>query len=109
MLPKGYATKRICSVQEAVYLLMPELWHRKTYPAVVFANSNLTENRFRIFRSREEIDELPEDSVDVFKRSMIDRYLDKLNLTFSNGNYSVLNNFCYPEFVAHYNFLPKNS
>ena len=45
---------------------MPELWLRKTFPGVIFANSNLPENRFRICRSKEEIDELPEDSVDVF-------------------------------------------
>ena len=43
---------------------MPELWHRKPFPGVVMANRKLPENRFRIFRSREEIDELPEDSVE---------------------------------------------
>ena len=82
---RAYATKRECSVQEAAYILMPELWLRKTVPGVIFANSNLPENRFRICRSKEEIDELPEDSVDIHKRNMIDRYIDRPNLNFSNG------------------------
>ena len=106
---RAYATKRECSVQETVYILMPELWLRKTFPGVIFANSNLPENRFRICRSKEEIDELPEDSVDIFKRNMIDLYIDRQTSTFSNGRYSILDSFCYAEFVAHYYLLPKNS
>ena len=108
-IARAYATKRECSVQEAVYLLMPELWLRKTFPGVVFANSNLPENRFRIFRSKEEIDELPEDSLDIFKRNMIDRYIDRPNSSFLNGKYSILDSFCYAEFLAHYYLLPKNT
>ena len=108
-IARAYANKRECSVQEAVYILMPELWLRKTFPGVIFANSNLPENRFRICRSKEEIDELPEDSVDVFKRNMVDRYLERPNYTFSNGKFSILDSFCYAEFVAHYYLLPNNS
>ena len=99
---RAYATKRECSIQEAVYLLMPELWLRKTFPGVTFANSNLPEHRFRICRSKEEIDELPEDSCDIFKRNMIDRYMDRPNKTFLGGKYSILDSFCYAEFLAHY-------
>ena len=64
---------------------MPELWLRKTFPGVVFANSNLPENRYIIFRSKEAIDKLPEDSIDIFKRNMVDRYLDRHKHTFSKG------------------------
>ena len=88
---------------------MPELWLRKTFPGVIFANSNLPEQRFRIFRSKEEIDELPEDSVDVFKRSIFERYLDRPNCTFSSGKFRILDSFCYAEFVAHYSLLPNTS
>ena len=42
-IARAYANKRECSVQEAVYILMPELWLRKTFPGVIFANSNLPE------------------------------------------------------------------
>ena len=81
------------SIQEAVYILMPELCLHY-FPGVIFANSNLPDNRFRICRSKEEIDELPEDSVDIFKRN-IDRYIDRPNHPFSNGKFSVLDNLCY--------------
>ena len=35
-ISKAYSTKRECSVQEAVYHVMPELWLRKTLPGVIF-------------------------------------------------------------------------
>ena len=38
-ISRSYQTKRECSVQEAVYLIMPELWLRKSFPGVVFAKS----------------------------------------------------------------------
>ena len=41
-IARAYATKRECSVQEAVYLLLPELWLRKTFPGVIFANSKVS-------------------------------------------------------------------
>ena len=39
--------QRECSVQ-AVYHIMPELWLRKIFSALVFAKTNLPENRFRV-------------------------------------------------------------
>ena len=38
---KAYSKKRECSVQEAVYLLMLELWFRKKFPKVIFLNSKM--------------------------------------------------------------------
>ena len=86
-IARAYLSKRECSVQEAVYHIMPELWLRKNCPGVVFGNSNLPENRYRMFRSQEEISELPEDSIDVFKRNMIDRYIDRPNSIINNGKF----------------------
>ena len=40
-IARPYATERECSVQEAVYLFMAELWLRKIFPKVIFLNSNL--------------------------------------------------------------------
>ena len=65
-IAKTYTTKRECSVQGAVYLIMPELWPRKTFPKDMFLNSNLPECRYRIFCKKEELDELPDDSTDIF-------------------------------------------
>ena len=105
---RAYATIRECSIQEAVYLLMPELWLRKTFPGVIFANTNLPENQFRMCSSKKEIDELPEDSIDVYKRNMIDRYISRPNATFKEGKYSVLDSFCYAKFASFYYLLPSS-
>ncbi|XP_057310099.1 uncharacterized protein LOC130648095 [Hydractinia symbiolongicarpus] len=102
LIAKVFTTKRECSVQEAVYLIMPELWLRKTFPKVVFANTNLPEKRYRMCRSKHEIDELPEDSTDMFKRNMLNRYVDRPNPTFAKGEYAILDQFCYAQFLANY-------
>ena len=81
---------RECSIQVVVYLVMPKLWLRKSFPGVVFANSNLPENRYRMCRSKKESDELPEDSCDVFKHNIIGRYIDRPNTAFLGGKYKML-------------------
>ena len=53
-IAKAYYSNRECSVQEAVYHVMPELWLRKTFPKVIFASSNFPENWFRICKSEEQ-------------------------------------------------------
>ena len=50
-IAKAYSSSRECSVQEAVYHTMPELWLSKTLPKVIFVNSNFPENRFRICKT----------------------------------------------------------
>ena len=40
---------------------------------------------------------------------MIDRYIDRPNLTFLNGKYSILDSMCFAEFLSHYYLPPKNS
>ena len=37
--------KRECSLKEAIYQVMPELWLRKGFPGVLYANSNISEKR----------------------------------------------------------------
>ena len=68
-----HAFLRISS--KAVYQVMPELWLRKVFPGVLYANSNIPEKRVRIMLSKKEILELPEDSTDIYKRNMFSRYL----------------------------------
>ena len=38
LIARAYSTHREVSVQEAAYHILPELYLRKTYPKVVFAN-----------------------------------------------------------------------
>ena len=101
------ATNRECSVQEAVYHILPELWLRKTFPGVTFANSNTPDHRYIMFRTEKEILELDDKRKDVFKRNMLDRYINRPNPTFANGIYSVLDQFCYAEFLRYYYLSPK--
>ena len=101
-LALAFLSRRQCSLQEAVTQLMPELWLRKTFPGTVFANTNLPEKRYRICKSQQELDELPEDSVEVFKHNMLDRYMDRPTKTLKNGKYLAVDNLCYAEFLAFY-------
>ena len=71
---RAYSTKHECSVQEAVYLIMPEVWLRKTFPKVIFLNSNIPEKRYRIFRRKGDLDELPNDSTDISQPNMLDHF-----------------------------------
>ena len=105
-IARAYITKRECSVQEAVYHVMPELWLRKSYPCVNFINTNMPEKRFRVCRTEEELGQLPADSTDVFKRNMLDRYMDRPNSSFKGGTFSVVDKMCFAEFSAYY-YLPS--
>ena len=101
-IARAYLTKRECSVQEAVYHIMPELWLRKCSPAVIFANSNLPDNRYRVFLSKEELANLPPKSTDVYKKSMVERYIDRPDSNFKNGRYRVIDHMCFAEFLSCY-------
>ena len=70
----NYTNKRECSLQECVYHLLGGQWLKKTFPDVVFVNSNLPEKRYKTCLCEEEISEIPEDSTDVFKTN---RYIDR--------------------------------
>ena len=78
LISRVYYSKRECSVQEAVYHIMPELWFRKVFTAVLSANTNLPENRYRVCVSEKEIKQLPESSTDIFKTNMLDWCKDHL-------------------------------
>ena len=101
-IARAYITKRECSVQEAVYHVIPELWLRKAYPTVIFINTNLPEKRFRICCCEEELSELPEDSTDVFKRNMLHRYIDRPNETYKNGRYRMVDKMCFAEYFVQF-------
>ena len=67
-----------------------------------FLNTNLPEERVKILLPGKELCKLPGDGQNVFKRSNINRYIERPSATLCNGKYSVLNNFCYAEFLAYY-------
>ena len=93
-----YLNKRECSFQECVCHILPGQWLRKTFPGAIFANSNIPEKRFCIFLNENEISDLPEDSKNVFKRNMVDRYIDQPDMTSFGGKYSLLSYFVIQRF-----------
>ena len=76
-------------MQEAVYLVMPELCLRKTFAKVIFLYSNTLEKRYRIFRRKEDFDELSDDSTDAFQQNMLERHLNRLDRAFQNDKFAV--------------------
>ena len=103
----AYINKRECSIQECAYHTLPGQWLRKTFPVVIFAKSNIPKKRFQLCLAEHQISELPEDSKKIFKRNMVDRYIDRPNLTSSSGKFAVLDAFCFAEFSRYY-YLPSN-
>ena len=57
-------------------------------------NTNHPEKRVEVLLSEKELNELPDDSPNIFKKSNIDRYVERPSATFCNGKYSALNGFC---------------
>ena len=104
---KAYVNKTECSIQECIYHILPGQWLRKTFPSVIFANSNVPEKRFRVCLKEDEIFELPEDSNKVFKQNIVDRSINRLNTTSSGGKFAVLDTLCFAEFSRYY-YLPSN-
>ena len=80
---------------------------KKSFPGVIFANSNIPEKRFQLCLAEHKISELPEDSKKTFKQNMVDRYIDRPNLTSSSGKFAVLDAFCFAEFSRYY-YLSSN-
>ena len=50
----------------------------------------------------EETEELDPDSTDIFKRNMVDRYIDRPNSQYKNGMHGVVDHICFAIFVALY-------
>ena len=65
---------------------------------MMFANSNIPEKRFRLCLAEHEIYELPEDSKKIFKRDVVDRYIDRPNLTSSSSKFAFLMHFVLQNF-----------
>ena len=67
LVANAYINKRECSIQGGVYHILPGQLLRKTFPSVIFANSNIPEKCFRLCLAEYEISESPEDSKKIFK------------------------------------------
>ena len=96
----GYSSKRECFLQEAVYQVIPELWLRKFFSGVLYANTNIPEKRLRMMMSKKEISELPKKSTDIYKRNMANRYMIR-------PKDSMFEHLCYVLFIKRYQLQTK--
>ena len=108
-ITRANSSNRKCSIQETVYHILPELKVRRIFPSVYFVNTNLTEVRVQVLLPEKELSELPDDSPNIFKRSNINRYMERPSATFGNGKFSVLNDFYSAEFLANYTLEHKSN
>ena len=88
--------KQNLSAQECVYRCLPELWLRKIFPKTVFISTDFSENRVRFTKTQQELDELDDDSTDIFKSNIIVRYSER------PINIPVIKDMCLALFAAHY-------
>ena len=84
------------SAQECVYRCMPELWLRKIFPKTIFVSTDLPQNRLRIPKSQDELDELEDDSTNIFKSNIIERYCNRPTSIAS------VDKLCLAEFASHF-------
>ena len=54
-------------------------------------NTDSPEKRFRVLRSQKEVSKLPDESDNIFRRNMLERYLDGRDQSFCNGKFTILN------------------
>ena len=73
---------------------MLELWLRKIFPATVFVSTDFPEKRVRVAKTQEELSELDDDSTDIFKSNIIQRY------SIRPTSIPVVENVCLAEFAA---------
>ena len=75
-IAKAYSSNWQCSVQEAVYHILPLLKLRKIVLAFYFVHKNPSQERVQVLLSEKELSVLPDDSPNVFKKENID-YLER--------------------------------
>ena len=92
----AFLSTREVSSQECVYRCMPELWLRKIFPATVFVSTELPEERIRVTKSRQELEDLDDDSTDVFKSNIIEHY------SIRPDSIPSIDKLCLAEFAAYY-------
>ena len=90
---------RSISIQEAIMRSLPHLAMSNFSPQVMYIPSDMPEYRHGKLKSKKDLENLPDDSIDIFEKVIIDKY--------SNRPLS-LHNLCYAEFAANYDPITKH-
>ena len=75
---------------------MPELWLRKIFPKTAFVSTDFPEKRVHVAKTQEELNELDDESTDIFKSDIIQRY------SIRPTSIPIVENLCRAEFAAYY-------
>ena len=81
-----------------MYHMLEVQGHGKLFLCVIFANTTVPENWFGVRLSQNEINELHDDSRQIFKRIMLDRYVDRPSFSYSGRKCAIFNCFCFAKF-----------
>ena len=92
----AFLSTREVSSQECVYRCMPELWLRKIFPGTLFVSTDLPDKRVRVAKSQKELDELDDESTDIYKSNIIERYSNRPIYI------PAVNKLCLAKFAAYY-------
>ena len=92
-LGNTFLNARSVSIQEAIFRCLPSLSLSHFKPSVIFIPSDMPNDRHGIVKPRALLQQLNDDSEDVFHTSLLDRYLQRPDS---------LNDMCCAEFASLY-------
>ena len=92
----AFLPSREVSSQECVYRCMPELWLRKVFPKTIFVNTEFSDKWLRVAKSQQELDELDDESTDIYKSNIIEQY------SLRPAHVKSTNDLCLAEFADYY-------
>ena len=75
---------------------MPELWLRKVFSKTLYVSTDFPQNRLRIPKNQDDLDKLEDDSTDIFKSNIIERYSNRPK------SFVSFDKLCLAEFAAYY-------
>ena len=107
-IAKSYLSNRECSVQEVVNYILLEFKLRRIFSAAYFVNTNPPEEIVQVLLSGKELRKLATHNPNILKKSNIDRYIERSGATFCNEKYSMLDGFCYAEYLRYYTLENKS-
>ena len=91
-----FLSTREVSSQQCVYRCMPELWLRKIFPKTVFVSTDLLEKRVCVTKTQNTLDELDDDSTDIYKSNIIECY------SLRPKGIPCVDKLCLAKFAAYY-------
>lgn len=92
----AFLSTREVSSKECVNRCMPELWLRKVFPKTVFVSTDLPEKRVRVTKTQQELDELHDDSTDIYKSNIMECH------SIRPASNTTIDKLCLAEFAAYY-------